>query len=235
MNYSSNLSKYLGTIIKQNNKYIFKVIKDKKILHKKEFSFLNILQETAYQNAVDYKKKWSIDNNYTKNYYYIDGDNIRVHLTFDKYFITNKNNLDKIEKYIWYLIDGYVGTMISEDKKRKKIYLHNFLTDEKQVVHKDTNKMNNTTENLLVTDEETARKIKSFNHIKRKDNTSGFTGVYKGCFKNKEYWEVKGHDFNGNNIYKKYSIDKYGSQSAYSLACDFRDKFINQSYDISDK
>ena len=105
MNYSSNLSKYLGTIIKQNNKYIFKVIKDKKIIHKKEFSFLNIPQETAYQNAIDYKKKWSIDNNYTKNSYLIEDNSIKVHLTFDKYFTIDKSDLDKIEKYIWYLIN----------------------------------------------------------------------------------------------------------------------------------
>lgn len=235
MNHSSNLSKYLGTIAKQNNKYIFKVMKDKKLIHKKDFPFTNISQETAHQNAINYKKQWSIDNNYTKNAYYIEDDKIRVHLILDKYFITDKSNIDKIDKYIWYILDGYVGTMITENKKRKKLYLHNYLTDEKNVVHKDADKMNNTMENLMITNEEIAHKIKKFNHIKRKDNTSGFTGVYKGSFKNREYWEVKGHDFNGNRVYQKYSIDKYGAEGAYGLACDFRDKFINQSYDMTKK
>jgi hypothetical protein len=235
MNYSSNISKYIGSILSQNNKYIYKVIKNGKLVHKKEFSYVNISPIIAHQNAIDYKKQWSIDNNYVKNYYTINNNIIKIHLKLDKFFITDLSNIDKVDKYIWYLMDGYVATMITENKKRQKIYFHNYIANNENVVHKDCDKMNNTLSNLLITDDKIAKKVHNFNHIKRKDNTSGFTGVYKGKYKNREYWEVKGYDFNGNHIYRKYSIDKYGVEGGYGLACDFRDKFINNSFDLTKK
>ncbi len=248
MNYPNNLSKYSGTIIKQRLKYIFKVVKNKKNIETIEYPFIDeTTREVAEENIIQSKKDWSIKNNQVKNKYQINNNIIKVYLDDVNTFTTDLNLLSKVDEYNWYLLDGHVGTMIKKNVddddsnkkklKRYKLYFYhhvtnNVTTNYKNVVHKDSDKMNNCLENLLITSDDDVSKIQHFNHKRRKDNTSGCTGVYKGKYKNKEYWEVKGIEFNGCHIYKKYSVDKYGDNGAYAMACNFRDNFINKSYQI---
>lgn len=232
MNYPNNLAKYAGTIIKVKNKFIFKATKNKKIIEYAEFPYIDEDSKIIANNdAIQYKKNWSISNDKVKNKYIIDHNIIKIYVDSDKYFITDIDKIDDIDKYTWYIIDGYVGTMTKDvNKKRCKLYFHNFITNNKNIVHKDGDKMNNTIDNLKIANQKYNSKIKHFYHKKRKDNTTGFTGVYKNKYKNNEYYEVKGTDFMGNHIYQKYDINKYGIESAYTMACNYRDNFINESY-----
>lgn len=64
----------------------------------------------------------------------------------------------------------------------------------------------------------------------RINNSSGKTGVFYGCCGNYDYWEVRGKDFFGNKIYKKFSIKKYGYEGSRHMAMHFRDMIIDKSY-----
>jgi hypothetical protein len=64
----------------------------------------------------------------------------------------------------------------------------------------------------------------------RINNSSGKTGVFYGCCGNYDYWEVRGKDFFGNKIYKKFSIKKYGYEGSRHMAIHFRDMIIDKSY-----
>ena len=64
----------------------------------------------------------------------------------------------------------------------------------------------------------------------RINNSSGKTGVFYGCCGNYDYWEVRGKDFFGNKIYKKFSIKKYGYEGSKHMATHFRDMIIDKSY-----
>ena len=231
MLYPNNLQKYAGTIIIQKKKYIFQIIKNKKIIEQTEFTFKNELEKKeAYENIIQYKKDYSIIHNLVKNKYEINNDKINVYLQSDKYFTTDKNKLDRVDKFIWYVLDGYIGTMITENKRRKKLYFHHYIMNNENVIHKDGDKMNNTKDNLNILDKKDVLKIQHFTHMKRKDNTTGYTGVYRCKYKDKDYWEVKGNTFNGDRVYRKYSIIKYGDNGAYSMACHYRDIYINDNY-----
>ena len=64
----------------------------------------------------------------------------------------------------------------------------------------------------------------------RINNSSGKTGVFYGCCGNYDYWEVRGKDFFGNKIYKKFSIKKYGYEGSRHMGMHFRDMIIDKSY-----
>lgn len=92
--------------------------------------------------------------------------------------------------------------------------------------HIDTNVDNNKISNLRLT----TQKINSRNRRQFKNNSSGITGVklnhkkYKDSIKS--YWMAKWMDIHGVEKAKHFSIEKYGYDEAFRLACEYRAKMI---------
>lgn len=65
------------------------------------------------------------------------------------------------------------------------------------------------------------------NRKKMGNNTSGKTGVSKSCRKSGDHWIAFYRDMDTNKqVSKGFSVKKYGYDEAYRLACEFRDKAI---------
>lgn len=99
--------------------------------------------------------------------------------------------------------------------------LHGPLPEGMVVDHIDGDSFNNCLDNLrLVNDHTNAR-----NARKRKDNTTGKTGVYfvasEGC------WKAGWYDLERNRKSKTFYVSKWGDE-AFDLACAYRDKMIHE-------
>lgn len=119
-------------------------------------------------------KIWS-ENHRKKNEYRVICENTYVKFNnCDKEFIIDSEDLDRVIAYGWYEDGGYAkGSILGESIK-----LHRFILNAPPntiVDHIDRNTYNNKKENLRIT----ISLINRINSKKRKDNTSGITGVYK--------------------------------------------------------
>jgi hypothetical protein len=96
----------------------------------------------------------------------------KIKLSQGKHVLVDKEDFDWLNKYNWYLINGYAGTQIN----KKKVYMHSLLnkTNGKlQTDHINQNKLDNRRKNLRsVTLLQNSR-----NRDKNKNNTSGYKGV----------------------------------------------------------
>ena len=111
--------------------------------------------------------------------------------------------------------------------------LHNGeIPNKMQIDHIDRNPLNNKISNLRLVDNKTNARNQSF----RLTNTSGVCGV--GLLKNKTkvgwntYWKAQWNNLDGKRCAKCFSIDKYGNDLAFSMACAFREdimKSLNES------
>lgn len=88
--------------------------------------------------------------------------------------------------------------------------------------HINQNKLDNRIDNLRVV----SRPINSRNQPKRKNNKSGVTGVSRKTRQNKggevSYYVAQWQGEDGNTCGKYFSINMYGEDAAFKLACDFR-------------
>jgi hypothetical protein len=99
-----------------------------------------------------------------------------------------------LSKFCWHMTGSYPGTSLKVNGKRKQVYLHHIvfrLKEERdllpgmEVDHVDRNPFNATEANLR----EVTPSFQRMNQGKRKDNTSGFRGVYWN--KHFQKWECK--------------------------------------------
>ena len=101
------------------------------------------------------------------------------------------------------------------------------IPDNLYIDHIDQDRLNNKIQNLrLVT-----RAGNNRNQKLRKDSSSGVVGVNRltntlrsGAIK--EYWKAVW--FDGSVKYKAFSIDRYGEEGAFTLACAYRERMIEQ-------
>lgn len=103
-----------------------------------------------------------------------------------KHILIDKEDVEKCKKYTWTLWNGYVSTKIKVNNKRKCLKLHRYLMncpEDKVIDHINHNTLDNRKCNLRVCTQ--SDNVKNF--IKRKDNKTGFTGVYK-CTGSKSYF-----------------------------------------------
>ncbi len=235
--YPDNLKKYPGTIQKRKDKFIFIINQKGKLIEEHEFPFTLETKDQVKQDVENYKKKWGIDHDKVKNSYQIKDIYIEVELDLDHKMLIDNDRKEEMEKYIWYHSNGQAYTMIPKGEwkckdKRESISFHKLITGKTKIQHKNGNQLDNRMENLdFGTDEDTQNKIELYQRKKRKDNTSGCTGVYKVTSGKYQYWEMKGYNINETWIYKKYSVKKYGDEGAHSMACNYRDMYINQSFE----
>jgi hypothetical protein len=235
--YPDDIKKYSGTLIVKNNKIDFKIKKKNRIYNIRSFKFedYNNSKDDTMDIAIKYKKKWSIANNMVQNYmelietekepYY------KVYYSEGKYFIIDKEDEYLIQKYSWIKNNNYIATLIKNENGKKYIPFHKFKLDCNYIEHLNNNKLDNRSCNLKkITCEQLGWKKQHCNKKLRSDNKEGKTGIYKGKYKNYEYYEVKGLDYNRKKIYKKFNINKYGENNAKKLASLYRDKYIEESY-----
>lgn len=92
-----------------------------------------------------------------------------------------------------------------------------------QVDHININPQDNRIDNLrLITNLHNSQ-----NRKKSKSNTSGVTGVSITDNGNgRLYWVAQWNDNNGKRCGRMFSIDKYGYEQAFTLACEVREKEI---------
>jgi hypothetical protein len=138
--------------------------------------------EVLSQRSKKYNRYKIIDNIV---YIYFNGTDEHTDINLDKW-----NNIAYIQELCWCKDDnGYatanVPKSLREHFGKPKIYLHQLIcpsTDGYEPDHKDRNKLNNLTDNLILK----TRQHNNLNKNLLKNNTSGVTGVYWN--KQKQKW-----------------------------------------------
>lgn len=93
-----------------------------------------------------------------------------------------------------------------------------------QVDHRNQNSWDNRINNFrLVTNTMNKR-----NSGKYKNNTSGKTGVRKIIMSGKSYWSATWAKLDFKRVSRYFSVDKYGEDQAFKLACETRDRAIEE-------
>lgn len=117
------------------------------------------------------------------------------------------------------------------EKKRHYIPFHTMKYGLARVDFINGNPLDNRDINIgTLTDRQLRWKAHALTAKPNRSNTSGRTGVFHGKCGNYEYWEVRGRDFEGSKICKKFSVTKHGYEGAKWMAAHFRDLVIDQSY-----
>lgn len=105
------------------------------------------------------------------------------------------------------------------------VLMHGSINPDLVIDHLDGNPFNNKLDNLSLK----SKKDNSRNKRKRKDNTSGITGVsIRDVGGNKLYYTVQWCDINGRVKQKWFSISKLGEETAKILAIAYRKEQIKQ-------
>lgn len=121
-----------------------------------------------------------------------------------QYFVVTYNKKQwLIHRILWVMRNGNINTILDID-------------------HIDGNSLNNSVENLRLV----PAGVNNRNQKQRSDNASGVTGV---CF-----WKDEGRTYAitqwcnlaGKRESKKFSCDKLGTETAFKLACEYREKMI---------
>lgn len=98
------------------------------------------------------------------------------------------------------------------------------ISDGCEIDHMDGNRSNNNIDNLR----EVPRVINSRNHKMKRNNTTGVNGVslkHNGC--GQYYYVARWRDSSlQKELTKHFSIDIFGSEVAFKLACDYREEMI---------
>ena len=100
--------------------------------------------------------------------------------------------------------------------------LNNLYVEGKIIDHIDGNRLNNKIENIQVID----KSVNARNQKKYNTNTTGTCGVHFDNFK-KSFVASVNFDFNKRKS-KSFSVNKYGHDNAFQLACEWREKMIKE-------
>lgn len=112
-----------------------------------------------------------------KNTYEIHEDYSVIITQKQERIIVDNDKLEELKNYRWFINSkGYATCYVAMNKKYKQIKLHRLVTNAPRqtiIDHKDKNKLNNQLSNLRIVNSTQSNQ----NNVKRKDNTSGVTGV----------------------------------------------------------
>ena len=243
--YPENLSKkYKGRILpKVKGKVIFLVdIKGYKYEKVFPLSDFNNNREDAIKAAEEEKRRWNIENNLVINRYQIIDDYALVDLNKGHQMKMDLTDLKWLEKYNWKMQNkfSYPTTFIPL-RKRSSINsdiafftFHEVVFGYRFVNHLNNDKLDYRRKNIkAVSSIQRDWKLNYLlkNRKKKNNNTSGFKGVFKVKTGPYEYWQVRGTDYQGKNINKKFSILQFGEELAKEKAIEFRKEIIEKSYE----
>ena len=99
--------------------------------------------------------------------------------------IVDSKDYDFLNKYKWYIVEGYAKTSIKIDGKWKQISIHRLITnanDNDIIDHRDGDTLNNRRENLRIA-------TVSQNAMNKKKTDKKCTSSYKGVRRKNDYWE----------------------------------------------
>jgi hypothetical protein len=201
--------------------------------------FIKIVKERTPNHAEAYKKfKNGLKNRFIykmldlytiKNSFEID--------FFEDYFIFNDGRVysKKSKKFLKEAIDsnGYKFVNLCNENGMCAIRISRLVADyfventenKNEVDHIDRNKSNNNYTNLRwVSSQEN-----NLNKKKRKDNKSGFIGIYLN--NKKHYWRAT-YNKDGKQINKYFSfLNNNDKKTKFKEACEWRNKMTDENYD----
>lgn len=140
----------------------------------------------------------------------------KIPLTQGQFALVDDEDFDELNKFKWYVtFYGYAARNIPyQSGKRGLIWMHRVILsaqDEQEVDHANRNKIDNRRTNLRFA----TRSQQNYNTKLRKDNTSGFKGVFwrkRTC-----KWGAKIF-LNGNPVWLGSYNDKVAAHNAYREA-----------------
>lgn len=153
-----------------------------------------------------------------ENYYKIKHDHAIIYSDSKLYGVckikVDIEDLPKLLNHYWYIHKNRY-TLYAENDIIGKMHRYILNADEQFVIdHKNKNGLDNRRKNLR----ETTISLNNKNAKKRKDNSSGVTGISYDKYKNAY---VATYYKNCKKKTKSFSIIKYGN-NAFKLACDYR-------------
>jgi len=172
------------------------------------------------EEASSYKRKISEEKGLTKNKYrYVNGY-IEVQLQNGHIGKISKKDLELFKQCVWYANKGHKRWyMVHSGKKSKELppqIFHRLLHPEwPEIDHINRNGLDNRRSNLR----NGSQSVNVKNQSKRKDNSSGKTGV--SFEKSSNCWRVQWPE-DGKRKKKAFSANKYGYEGAKNLAIEFR-------------
>jgi hypothetical protein len=195
-----------------------------------QFLFVNIKDKSLIENF-----DWRIQNNSTYATTYMNDEDYQK---FYSYLTSIKNNSN--DPNITYVYENMLQKLEEKEntqsndintKKRHYIPFHLMKYGLEHVDFLNKNRLDNRDENIgLLSKSQHSWKSQVGDAKLRVNNSSGKAGVFYGKCGNYDYWEVRGKDFLGNKIYRKFSINKHGYEGSKHMAFHFRDLVIDKSY-----
>jgi hypothetical protein len=208
-----NENQYLKVSLNVPNTFLLVDLKDKSLIENFDWRIQNNSKyATCYMNENEFQK-------------------------FNSYLtsIKNESQNDQI-KYVYEnmlqnLQNKDTSTQSITEKKRHYIPFHLLKYGLDHVDFINKNKLDNRDFNIgSLTKSQHAWKSQVGDAKLRSNNSSGKAGVFYGKCGNYDYWEVRGKDYFGNKIYRKFSINKHGYEGSKHMAVHFRDLIIDKSY-----
>lgn len=143
----------------------------------------------------------------------------------------DKDDYEKVSKHKWTLsIHGKDIRIIGNSAELNRLGLHHFILDNNNVNmvidHINRDPLDNRKENLRIV----SHSINSINAKARIESKTKIRGVYyrkERPGKSKAAWICEWSK-DGKRHSKSFSIDKYGEDEAFRLACDFRSKMLRE-------
>ncbi len=207
-------NEYYKVNLNVSNQFLLVNIKDKSLIENFDWRIQNnSTYATTYMNDEDYQKFYSYLTSIKNN-----SNDPNVTYVYE-------NMLQKLEE------KEHTQSTDINSKKRHYIPFHLMKYGLEHVDFLNKNRLDNRDENIgLLSKSQHSWKSQVGDAKLRVNNSSGKAGVFYGKCGNYDYWEVRGKDFLGNKIYRKFSINKHGYEGSKHMAFHFRDLVIDKSY-----
>jgi hypothetical protein len=226
--YPKNRNKYLGQVIKYDNKW--------KSFFQGEYKYIPRKLHDSREEAELHIRQESIDKKLPiKNIVYEYNDVYYCILTNNQMMKFSPEDMDLVDNYTWYAFHsrttkGYYAKAEFEGKCK---HFTNFIfpaRKEKETIdHISRVSLDNRRENLRIASPE----VQAINQRMKGSNKSGVSGV--NYHKSSKCWTATWTDENKKPKTKSFTVQKHGYDAAFEMACKRRETEINkiQKYQIA--